>query len=69
MRRFDKLLVPSYSMDDWELRVWIGDSQYVYSDVTPFQADKFSAMARKNKGKAMAFLKGLGKCHTKSKST
>jgi len=51
-------ITSTYDRDVWELHVTIDGKPYVYHDVSPFIADRFHRLARRNRGRALAFLRG-----------
>lgn len=52
-------LESSYDTDTWEQTVWIDGKRFVYTDVSPYHNSEFTKRAEKNKGRAIAFIKGF----------
>lgn len=50
-------LTASYDRDTWELTVTVDGTTYVYTDVSPHHSDQFRKRARRNKGRAMAYIR------------
>ena len=57
--RFRKALTSSYDSESWELVVYLDGHRYVYKNISPHHNGAFVALARKNKGRAMAYLRRL----------
>ena len=47
----------SYDQDTWELTVWIDGNEYTYTDVSPYHHRQFSSRAKRNKGRALAYIR------------
>jgi hypothetical protein len=52
-----KSLGSSYNADLWELTVYLDGKEYTYTNVSPHHNDKFVAKAKKNRGRAMAYVR------------
>lgn len=54
-------LTSSYDRDTWEFRVTVDGRAYTFRNVSPFIADQFHKRAKRNRGRALAYLRGIGK--------
>lgn len=50
-------LASSYDYDAWELTIYIDNRKYVYTGVSPFHNSEFVKRAKRNKGRALAYIR------------
>lgn len=50
----------SYDRDAWSLYICVGGTrEYVYRGVSPYHMDRFTRLVRRNRGRALNYLKAL----------
>lgn len=57
-KRTGPILTSSYDRDTWELSVTVDGRAYTFRNVSPYIFDQFHKRAKRNRGRALAYLKG-----------